>query len=104
MSATVLAPAEKDLFKIVMAVRQLTEGRSNASGVVTLVAGTSVTAVAAPNCAAGSAILLFPATANAAAALATTYVRAVDVSKGQFVISHAANAQTDRTFFFVSLG
>jgi hypothetical protein len=104
MSASVLAPAEKDLFRIVLAVRQLTEGRSNAAGTLTLAAGATATVVAAPNCAAGSAVFLFPATANAAAALATTYVATANVGKGQFTVTHANNAQTDRTFFFVCLG
>jgi hypothetical protein len=104
MSATVLDPAEKDIFKIVMALRQLTEGRSNATGIMTLASSAGSTTVTAPNCAAGSAVFLFPATANAAAALASTYVKTSDVSKGQFVITHANNLQTDRTFFFVCLG
>jgi hypothetical protein len=104
MSASVLAPAEKDLFRIVMAVRQLTEGRSNAVGTLTLAAGATSTGVTAPNCAAGSAVFLFPATADAAAAAATTYVANANVSKGQFIVTHANNAQTDRTFFFVCLG
>jgi len=104
MSALVLSPQEKDPFKIVAAINQLTQGRSNAVGSVTLTANAASTTVAAPNCAAGSAIFLFPQTANAAAALATTYVQAANVSKQQFVITHANNAQTDRTFWWVALG
>jgi hypothetical protein len=39
-----------------------------------------------------------PMTANAAAALATTYIVP---AKGQFVITHANNAQADKTFRYV---
>jgi hypothetical protein len=47
-------------------------------------------------------ILLSPTTANAAAALATTYVSAV--TQGSFTLTHANNAQTDKTFGYVALG
>jgi hypothetical protein len=108
MAGITLSPAERDLSRIVLAVRQLTEGRSNAVGSVTLTpdTGTPVTstAVAAPNCGPGSAVLLFPQTANAAAALGTTYVPAADVAAGIFTIRHASAATTDRTFHFVCLG
>jgi hypothetical protein len=49
-------------------------------------------------------VFLSPQTANAAAALATTYVQAADITKQQFVITHANNAQTDKTFGWVVLG
>jgi hypothetical protein len=104
MSAAVLAPSEKDPFKIVMAVRQLVEGRSNATGIVTLAANAATTTVSAPNCAAASVVLLFPATAHAAAIVAATYVRAADITKGQFIVTHASNSDADKTFYWVALG
>jgi hypothetical protein len=104
MSGIVLAPAEQDLVRIVFAVRQLMEGRSNATGTLTLAAGTTSTNVAAANCGAGSIVLLAPQSANAAAAMVTTYVAPANVSAGQFVVSHANAASTDRTFGFVCLG
>jgi hypothetical protein len=65
------------------------------------VATTTVTAV---NCGAGSVVLLVPKTANAAAELGngTAYISAV--ANGSFTITHANNAQVDRTFGFVCLG
>jgi len=36
MSGIAISPQEKDVFKIVFAIRQLMEGRSNATGSVTL--------------------------------------------------------------------
>jgi len=101
MSGLTLSPAERDLFRIVMAVRQLMEGRSNAVGTFTLAASATSTAVAAPTCAVGSVVLLMPKTANAAAALATTFVTPANAS---FVVTHASAPTTDRTFGFVALG
>jgi hypothetical protein len=104
MSTLVLSPQEKDTFKIVAALNQLAQGRSNAVGSVTLAANAASTPVAAPNCAAGSAIFLFPRTANAAAELGNGTIYVSSVSKQQFVIAHANNPQADRTFFWVALG
>jgi hypothetical protein len=102
MSALVLNSAEKELTKIVTAVNQLAQGRSNAVGSVTLTANATTTTVSSQTCGAGSVILLSPLTANAAAALATTYVSAV--APKSFTLTHASNAQVDRTFGFVCLG
>ncbi len=104
MTALTLSPAEKDISKVALAVRQLTEGRSNAVGAVTLAANATSTTVTAPNCAATSVVFLFPATAHAAAIAASTYVEASDITKGQFAVIHPSDANTDKTFFWVELG
>ncbi len=93
---------ERDLSKYAIAIQQLEQGRSNATGVCTLTPGTTSTTVTAPNCGASSKVLLFQTTANAAAAWATTFHTAS--GKGTFTLTHANNAQTDRTFNFVCLG
>src|ERR1043165_6561857 len=93
---------EKDLSKYALSLQQLAAGRSNATGTVTLAAGATETTVNATNCAPQSAVFLFQRTANAAAALATTFINSV--GKQQFTISHANNAQTDQSFFYVCLG
>jgi hypothetical protein len=95
---------EKDLSKFALAIQQLSAGRSNATGLVTLAAGATTTAVSAANCAPWSTVFLYPTTADAAAALATTFVPTATVTKQAFVINHANNAQADRTFFYVCLG
>jgi ABC-type branched-subunit amino acid transport system substrate-binding protein len=95
---------EKDLSKFALAIQQLANGRSNATGLVTLAASATSTTVSNINCATGSTIYLTATTANAAAALATTYIAPATVTKQQFVITHASNSQTDRTFFYVVLG
>ncbi|MCA6114246.1 hypothetical protein J6524_04790 [Bradyrhizobium sp. WSM 1738] len=101
---TVFLPAtnEKELAKYALALQQLAAGRSNATGSVTLAAGATSTTISAENCAPQSAVFLFPRTANAAAALATTFINSV--GKQSFTITHANNAQTDRSFFYVCLG
>ena len=101
---TVYLPStdEKDLSVYALSLQQLAAGRSNATGSVTLAVSAASTVVSAPNCSPSSAVFLFQRTANAAAALATTFISSV--GKQTFTISHANNAQTDRTFFFVCLG
>ena len=104
MSGNVPAPGDTDLYRIVRAVRELFEGRSNATGTVTLTANASSTAVAAPNCGAGSVPLLVPMTANAAAKIGNGTLHVSAVGNGAFTLSHASNGQTDRIFRFVALG
>lgn len=102
MSATIVETFEKDLTKFAFSIQELAMGRSNATGAATLTAGTTTTTVTAINCGAASKVFLSPTTANAATALATTYVSTV--AAGSFILTHANNAQTDRTFGFVCLG
>lgn len=99
-----LAPAEQRLDRIVTAIRQMMSGRDNACGAVTLAANAGTTVVAAPNCAGDSKIFLTPTTAHAAAEIGngTLYVSAV--TNGQFTLTHANNAQTDRSFFWTVRG
>jgi hypothetical protein len=88
------------------AIRQLQEGRDNASGQVTLTPNASSTIVTSPNCSAHttpvgvaipSSVLMFPQTAHAAAEVTTTYAVA---GKGVFTVFHANNAIADRTFYW----
>ena len=102
MTAYVVQREEKDLTKHAFGQQQLAQGRSNAVGVCTLRASQTTTTVTAQNCGADSKVFLSPTTANAAAALATTYVSLV--STGSFVLTHASNVQADKTFGFVCLG
>ena len=102
MSGSIPAMTDTNPTRILRAIRDLFEGRSNAVGEVTLRASQTTTTVTAPNVGAGSKPQLTPKTSNAAAALASTYVSTV--SAGSFVITHASNAQTDKTFLWVALG
>jgi hypothetical protein len=101
-----LAPGETGPARIVAAIRQMMQGRNNAAGTCTLLHGAASTTVTAPNCAAGSSVFLFPATAHAGAELAAggCFVPVATVANGSFKITHANNSQTDREFYFVCLG
>ncbi|UZE51912.1 hypothetical protein ONR75_15890 [Rhodopseudomonas sp. P2A-2r] len=102
MSGFQVSAQEKDPAAFAQAIGELYAGRSNAAGTVTLAAGAASTVVTAPNCAPQCSVLLFPKTANAAAGAAGTFVSTVGI--GSFTVSHANNAQTDRTFFYVAIG
>lgn len=102
MSGINLSSNDKDPRRIIEAIQQITQGRTNAGGSVTLTANAASTTVTAQVCGSGAGVFLFPKTANAAAALATTYVGTV--SNGSFVITHANNAQADKSFFWIALG
>lgn len=103
-----LAPEETSIYRIVQAIIQLLQGRSNAVGEVTLRANQTTTVVtkavarAAVNVSADSEVFLTPLTANAAAAVPTTYVSSV--VQGGFTLTHASNAQINKTFGWVALG
>lgn len=97
-----LLSTETSIFRVVQAIRQLIEGRSNATLQVTLAAGTTTTVVTAINCSKDSEVFLSPRTANAAAALPTTWVSSV--GQGTFTLTHANNAQIDKLFGVVCLG
>lgn len=85
-----------------MAVKQIAEGRGNVSGTVTLTASATTTVVTHPAIGRDAAIVLTPTTANAAGAIATTYVSAQDT--GTFTLTHASAATVDRTFRWAATG
>lgn len=108
MSGIDLAPEETNIGRLNEAITQLAQGRSNAVGEVTLTAGATTTvvdksvSVAAVNVALGSQVFLTPRTANAAGALPTTWISAVD--QGTFTITHANMASVDRTYGWACFG
>jgi hypothetical protein len=104
LSVESIAQSERDLAKIVFTVRQLCEGRSNAVGTFTLAANAANTTVTARNCGSGSSVLCFPTTADAAAEWKNGTMYIGTVANGSFLVTHANNAQSDRTFMWVALG
>lgn len=84
-------------------INELIDGRSNANGTVTLTAGATSTVVSKATINGNAGVWLMPTTANAATALATSYA-SVTPGGGSFTITHANNAQTDRTFHYLVLG
>lgn len=94
----------EDLTKINQAIEQIDQGRLNCSGTFTLGAGATSTTVPAPTVASGTEIVFSATTADAAAAMATTYIAPANVSAGSFIVSHGNAASTDRTFNFIAIG
>lgn len=104
MSGVIPHIAERDPVRQNQAIRDLFAGRSNAVGTVTLRANQSTTTVTAINCGAGSRVFLMPTTANASAEFGNGTIRISSVGQGTFTITHANNANADKTFFWVALG
>ena len=99
-----VAPRETDVRRVSTAVNLLADNRSDAYGSVTLTANTATTVVTEAKVADYSTIILTPRTANAAAeqGAGTIYVSAKAI--GSFTLTHASNAQTDRTFDYTWSG
>ena len=95
---------ETDPTKLNQAIRDLYAGRSNAVGECTLTASQATTDVTAANCGLESKVFLFPTTANAAAEIGAGGCYISTIARGQFTITHANNAQSDRTFFWLAIG
>lgn len=106
LSTPVLPPRWSDipehLRKIVTAVNNILRGKTNNTGSLTLTANAASTALSDDRIGINSVILLQPTTSNAAAALATTYIGTP--GDKTVTITHANNAQTDKTFLYVVVG
>jgi hypothetical protein len=83
-------------------ISQLNAGRTRNVGQVTLTDSSATTTVDDPLFESVQKVFFSPLTANAAAELATMYVSSK--AEGQFVITHANNAQTDRDFEYIIVG
>lgn len=89
---------ESRLPVINQAIRELAAGASNSLDEITLSAGATATLVTDRRATPDSHIALCPLTANAAAAIPTTYVSSR--TQGAFTLSHANAATVDRTFSY----
>lgn len=90
------------VYLIAETINKILGGRANNVGTVTLAAGGTSTVVMDNLFESAMAAMLVPTTANAAVALATTYVSARD--NGTFTLTHANTATIDRTFLYVRWG
>jgi hypothetical protein len=95
---------ENNPVRLAQAIRELFAGRSNAVGEVTLTESDTTTTVAAVNCGLDSKIFLFPTTADAATEWAAGSLYISAVARGEFTITHANDASTTRTFFWLAIG
>ena len=88
--------------KIASVLNGVLSGKMNNTSTVTLAANAATTTLTDSRIGANSVISLMPTTANAAAALATTYFDTF--ADGSCVINHANNAQADKTFSLTITG
>lgn len=99
--ATVFPSWGEGIAALARALNRVIAGEINVVGEVTLTANAATTTVTDQRATPARSIALVQAqSANAAAAIATTYIDPADVTVGAFVIRHANNAQTDRTFTY----
>lgn len=89
----------QSIYRVVL---NLTNGKMNATGSVTLTASVATTTLTDARIGGSSVILFSPTTANAAGALGGLYVSAK--AKGSATLTHASTATTDRTFDYVVIG
>ena len=99
---TFLTDLRQTVQRLVDAVNRMMDGRSNAVGEVTLTASATTTEVTDYRVGRDSVVVLMPTTANAAAAVGTTYVS--ELTQNAFTLTHANNGQTDRTFGYAITG
>jgi len=83
-------------------VNGLIDGRQDVTGEVTLTANSGTTTVTDNKFESQMIPVFVPFTANAATGLTALYVSAR--TKGGFTLTHANNAQTDRTYGYVRFG
>lgn len=101
LPTTVIDPKQLLLLAAIK-INEILKGRMNCTGSVTLTANAASTVVSDNQFNSDQVPLLIPTTANAAAAIATTYVSAR--AGGSFTLTHANNAQTDKSFLYVRIG
>ena len=82
------------------AANQIADGRSNAFGSVTLAANQATTTLTDIRIGTDTVISLTPTTANAAAEIGAGTLYIGTVTGGSATITHANNAQSDRTFAY----
>lgn len=88
--------------RIAEAVNSILRGKTNNVTTVTLTANAATTTLTDSRIGGGSFIGFSPTTSNAAAGMTALYVSAK--AKGSATLTHANNAQTDRTYDVVIVG
>jgi len=88
--------------QLAQAIALVMAGKMNATSQITLVANVTSTTVVDSRIGAFTWIGLSPLTADAAGAIATTYVSVQQ--KGQATLTHANTASADRTFALLLIG
>ena len=101
-----LPDAQAWLRKMASVVNNLLIGKLNVGGTVTLTANVASTTLTDARLTSESFVGLVPTTANAAAEIGngTMYISETNRVNGAATITHANNAQADRTFRYAILG
>lgn len=94
--------ADANLERLRVMANDIQRGRMNATGSLTLTANAASTVITDPSFTAEMVPVLMATTANAATATANVYVSAR--ANGSFTLTHANNAQADRTFLYIRIG
>jgi hypothetical protein len=95
---------EREVGRIVQAIRDLFQGRSNAMGSFTCTLNQATTVVEHANVGLESTIHLSPRHANAAAELGAGTIYISAKARGSFTVTHANSATANRTFDFGIIG
>ena len=90
--------------QIAEVVNRTLDGGVNSTGSVTLTASSATTTVADKRLSATSFFGLMPTTANAAAEIGNGTIYVSAQGKQPLTLTHANNAQADRTYRYVILG
>lgn len=99
-----VSPNEQDQRKQNNVLRGVMDGKTNNTGSFTLTENVASTVVTDLRVGADSVILVSPTTANATTEWAAGTMYVSSVGKQTFTVTHANNAQTDRTFSYVAIG
>lgn len=91
---------------ITQTLNRVNRGKFNAALDVTLTASAASTTIMDERLSVDSAVIFDPMTSNAALEIAagTCYITTTNRGNGSAVITHANNAQTDRTFRLLIIG
>lgn len=93
---------EEWIRKNALILRGVMDGKINATGTVTLTASSATSTLTDRRIGPNTIILFMPTTSNAAAGLTALYVSAR--TDGSATLTHANNAQVDRTYGYALLG
>lgn len=90
--------------EISQVVNGVLDGKLNSTGSFTCTASAASTSVTDYRAGLDSVILLMPTTANAAAEIGAGTIYISARNKQSFTVTHANNAQTDRSYGYVIIG
>jgi hypothetical protein len=104
MSGLYPSQSETSLPRLVRAIRDLFEGRSNAMGSFTCTQNQGTTTVTHPNVGPESRIMFSPTTAAAATEFGAGTIHISSKALGSFVVTHVNSATAGRTFDYAIQG